>query len=92
MTRPIENNTENQTREEREQKEQNSRPRRDSRLRSRELAAPALRTDAGAPRIHVQPGAEFHIITPPTKIAKQWLADRNPIAVVAIFHKSEMGP
>ena len=64
------NNTENQTRDEREEKEQYSRPKRDSRLRSRELAASALGTYAGAPRINVQPRTEFDIITSTAKIAE----------------------
>ena len=64
------NNTENQTRDEREEDEQYSRPKRDPRLWSRELAASALRTHASAPRIDMQSRTEFYIVTPAAKIAE----------------------
>jgi hypothetical protein len=79
------------TRNEREEKKQYPDPKRNSRLWGRELAASALGTYAGTPRIDVQPGTEFDIITPPAEIAEERLADRYPIAVVTIFHKNEMG-
>ncbi len=72
--------------QDREQPDEGRQPQRNARLRRREFAGAALIADFGIARIRVPVLTEFEVVGPSAKVAKQRLAWRDAVTLIAIAH------